>query len=492
MKYWLGTFKTTAGEPVYKRLEEPNKSKALISALELASDIPNIDENTLPKIVVFKDKHLALLEVSSDHEEGTNNNIDLQLAESLQRDTTREATWNDEIQMADDVFGFLSPDNNEDTDITVAASMSENFLTDTHTPIPINRSTADKVVSLIEAPGLLPIVTKKDEAKQQKIAIDKKTEKPKKAKKEPINYLKLPKSKEYSFFPERLDYVINEPVLINPKIQQAIDDINQKINRLFPGEVLRLEGVPDAVYHATQGIGSTKLKKFAEAPAKYKANIQLKSKSMDMGSAVHIRVLQPEIFNTTIACKPPWLSRNSNEYKDIAAAFPDVTFLNECDYNAAIECSDALLKRYEKFFSNGAAEISYWKRDEITQLIIKARIDYEHENLCVDLKTTITAAPGEFDRQASKYGYFLQDALYSMVTGIDNFAFIATETSESYLSTLNMFNQIDRGLAKDYCNELLHRLSLCYKNDVWPGYTPADEITQMDLTYFARQQIENF
>ncbi len=256
---------------------------------------------------------------------------------------------------------------------------------------------------------------------------------------------------------------------------------------------MRLEGIPDAVYHATQGIGSSKLKAFSEAPAKFKYGIQKSTRSLDVGSAVHIKVLQPEIFDKRIACKPEYLRRNTNEFKAIAAANPGVTFLGQSDYNSVLECSDEVLQRYGQFFVGGTPEVSYWKRDERTGIVLKARIDNQLDApLNVDLKTTVCAAPGEFERSAGRFGYYLQDALYSIVTDIDPFVFIAIETEASYLSTFNEYNESDRKSAKGYCRELINSLSLCYKKDEWPGYTASDEQTALSIPYVQRQKVENY
>jgi len=501
---WLAEFQDKEGNRIYYKIQKANRSRALITACGYMDTLENIDENVVPKVRLFKpEDHDALItpviksevveeQLSIDIKESKDTIFDFGSDEKTEKsnDDSPPDSLNNHPFNTVDPLQFI---DQFDTPYTINDCLAQYDTVETlytqlqeiknDTAVIDSDNASDKVA---QAPEKNEPLKKPKTEKPTKQAVKKE-----KVKKEPVNYLILPKSKEYPLFPHH--DVPKEPTpVIDHKFLKAVADINHQIDRLFHGEVLRLEGIPDAVYHATKGIGSTKLKKFADAPAKYKANVQLKSKSLDMGHAVHTRILQPEIFDTTVACKPPWLSRNSNEYKDIAAHNPNVSILNKCDYDNAKLCSNELMHRYGQFFTGGVSEVSYWKKDEKTGLILKARIDHEHDGLCVDLKTTVSAAPGDFERNACKYGYHIQDALYSIVTGIEDFVFIAIETSNPFLSTFNVFNEVDRALSKEYCNELLHSLSLCQKKNVWPGYTEADEITQMDLNYFTRQKIENF
>ena len=281
--------------------------------------------------------------------------------------------------------------------------------------------------------------------------------------------------------------------------REQVEALNKRINGLFPGEVLRLEGIPEAVYHAVIGVGSTALKKFVECPAKYKAYIdgllKVTRNFFDLGSAVHAYILEPNKFQTEFDCLPETVKvRHGKAWDALQAANPGVTYMSLQDYSKAIQMGSKTIMLYSDLFTGGVAEVSYWKRDERTGIILKSRVDYEKGNglgkLGVDLKTANSSKPSLFSKHCIDYGYYLQDALYTEVAGLQDFLFCVVESEAPFLPTLNAyFDDYERDLARQEMRQALDAMAICMEKDEWPGYSPDYHINAMKIPAWKRQQI---
>lgn len=519
MKDWLAEFMDMEGKPLFRRIPGDVKKKSMLAASNLMREIDNIDPDEPPVLIKYNpekhDKLIPAVEPDATEEETDDHQangigeclhdigVNPDTADKVEKSVTASIfdfetiPWDQNNPNSADLNEYDNVAKNETPNKT--AELRKRIYeisgkSKSETPKSKNEPVKNDPDVFQAITGITP---GKNDTRPPKTETE--TPAAKKTKKAPVDFLKLPKSEKYPFFPDR-----EEPPIVKKQPDQyfleQVRAINEKIDLLFPGESLRMEGVPDEVYHATNGHGSTSLKSVADAAAKFKYGVFEPTKSTEMGSAVHLRVLQRAIFDKKVGNKPPWLTRSTNEYKAIDADNPDVIFLNNYDYGAVIEISDYVLGRYPQFFTGGTPEVSYWKRCERTGLILKSRIDYEisssDENgttkIGVDLKTTRCSAPGKFERYASDLGYHIQDALYSNVAELDDFIFIAVETDKSHLATCNRFIDSDRLLASDYCAEIINKLSLCYRRDEWPGYTEPNELTDMQISYYARQKMENF
>ena len=116
----------------------------------------------------------------------------------------------------------------------------------------------------------------------------------------------------------------------------------------------------------------------------------------------------------------------------------------------------------------------YWIDPE-TGVECKGRLDAITEDYVIDYKTTTNAATDAFMREAIRYGYDLQAAMYleaARANGYNpkGFIFIAQEKTAPYL--VNVLHAgdafIDRGLW--IMRDLLAKYKECSDSDTWPGY----------------------
>lgn len=205
-----------------------------------------------------------------------------------------------------------------------------------------------------------------------------------------------------------------------------LNEINNRIDQLKAGERFCITAVPDSIYHASKGIGSTLMGEAFQSMAHYHAAITKEySPSSDMliGSAVHAALLEIELFNNKVVEMPKGMARGkSANYLRFCEKYPYHIHLKPCEMALVGAMTEAVLLQAPQCFEGGEAEKSYWYKDE-TGLILKARIDYEIDDCGVDLKTTRHEDKAAFERRVvSDYG--VQDSLYRRVTGLADFIFV--------------------------------------------------------------------
>jgi len=199
-----------------------------------------------------------------------------------------------------------------------------------------------------------------------------------------------------------------------------LEEINEKIDALRPGEVLRIQGFDEETYHKSKGFGSTSLKKYIGCPDKFKNGKPFEQKDcFDLGRTAHCLVLTPELFDGQFITQPADIKvRRGKAWDAFKEEHPNETILKVDQMSEAKGMAKSVMASHGKYFTGGFAEVSYWKRHEVyTNLILKARVDYEFDDLAIDLKTAASAEPETFSKRAIDLGYHIQDHLYLYVTG---------------------------------------------------------------------------
>ena len=113
--------------------------------------------------------------------------------------------------------------------------------------------------------------------------------------------------------------------------------------------------------------------------------------------------------------------------------------------------------------------------DSETGIRCKGRLDALTDDYVIDYKTTTDAGTDAFRREALRYGYDLQAAMYLEAARANGyrpkgFIFIAQEKAAPYL--INVLHAgdafIDRGMW--ILRDLLGKYKDCVEKDEWPGY----------------------
>lgn len=205
-----------------------------------------------------------------------------------------------------------------------------------------------------------------------------------------------------------------------------IEELNKSIDALKVGERLILDGVPDTLYHASKGIGSTLMREAVKSPAHYhyaKTAPHSDTPERMIGTATHTLVLEPEKFGERVIQLPEGIVRGvSKKYKEFAELHPDKIHLKAEELQLVSDYHAAIINRALPYFQNGTPEKSYWFKHE-SGLVLKARVDYQFGDAGIDLKTTRKEDSAGFKRSV-KYDYGIQDALYKLVTQLADILYI--------------------------------------------------------------------
>jgi hypothetical protein len=186
----------------------------------------------------------------------------------------------------------------------------------------------------------------------------------------------------------------------------------------------RISGLSSHDYHAGPGISSSQLKKAASEIVDYYFPKPYTSAAMDLGTAVHSAILEPDDFERRYIVRPK-MDRRTKEGK---AAYDDflATYGARIDAGEIIEIADDVREQAcrirdavlnhptaANLFVDGVAEDSFFWNDPETGMLCKCRPDWlRNDGIEVSLKTARNASRREFNRDCVKYGYHLSTAFY--------------------------------------------------------------------------------
>lgn len=211
-------------------------------------------------------------------------------------------------------------------------------------------------------------------------------------------------------------------------------------------------------YHANkEAIGSSLLKKIASKSVLHALASENKSSAaLELGSAIHCAILEPEQFDRQFIASPSF-DRRTKEGKLLAEQFESMAQGKTVITKDQLEIVKGILKSLGQheiahaMLSGGEAEYSYYAKDEETGLMLKCRPDYFNQNALIDIKSTRDASVSEFTRSCVNLGYQIQAAFYLDVfnkangTNIEDFFFIAVETEAPY--AVNIFKMGEAEIA---------------------------------------------
>lgn len=264
-------------------------------------------------------------------------------------------------------------------------------------------------------------------------------------------------------------------------IKGQVTRLNKKLETLKPGELLVKPKLNGEVYHRCMGVSTSKLKLFLECPRKYQAMYitgemeREENKAFDIGKAGHGLILEPEKFNAEFVIQPAEIKvRRGNAWDAFKEDNKDKTVITADDMKNCHGMRNSVMAHPfgKKLLTGGRAEVSYFKCDEETGLIIKCRPDYELGDLVVDVKTAASADPEEFTRTATRLHYHMQDAIYLDITGKKGFSFLAVEKKAPFVCTAPLtFDDEARRLGYLTYRKALRDLAVAIEFNHFEGYT---------------------
>jgi hypothetical protein len=239
-------------------------------------------------------------------------------------------------------------------------------------------------------------------------------------------------------------------------------------------------------------------------PAKFKATLGVEEHrpQFDVGKAFHTKMLGdgPEVV---VVDADSWRSADARLARDAAYAAGKVPLL--AAEAAAVDAMAAAVHAHDVaplLFTGGAAEVSAFWIDEATGVKCKARFDYlpdkqpDRRLIVPDLKSAVSADPGEFARAAARFGYVMQQCHYSSALrhlGVDDdpaFLFVVVEKEYPHLVNVGQFAAHDDIKATATALDKALRLYRdCAATDTWPGWPGVTDLTLPAWHLYALEEI---
>jgi len=266
---------------------------------------------------------------------------------------------------------------------------------------------------------------------------------------------------------------------------------------------LGLLSMPADQYHDHPAVGHSGLVRVMRSPAHYQEYVTHPPEptpAMQLGTAFHTALLEPERFDQTFVVAPKF-DRRTKEGKAAAEAWEaenaGKTALT-VDQMAAIEKMVASVRSHvgaANLLASGVPEMSGFWTDPDTGIQCKCRPDFltmEGETITgiVDVKTCGDASAEGFARAIATLGYdvqaaFYQDGIRALTGRVIPFYFIAVEKEAPHaVAAYQASDEVIRvGRAK--YRGALQLLKWCQEHGAWPGYQPNGEIETITLPRWA-------
>ena len=199
--------------------------------------------------------------------------------------------------------------------------------------------------------------------------------------------------------------------------------------------------------------------------------------AMKFGRAVHKRILEPVEFFAEYVVAPD-CDRRTKEGKaiwaDLMESGKEIISSEDMEIIRQMEAELSTIK-YKFFGPDTQTEVPLYWVDSESGIYCKGRLDAISKDCIVDYKTTTDASTDAFTREALRYGYDLQAAMYldaAEANGYNpkSFVFLVQEKNAPYLVNAIKAGDafIDRG--RWIMRDLLAKYKECRDTDKWPGY----------------------
>jgi hypothetical protein len=239
-----------------------------------------------------------------------------------------------------------------------------------------------------------------------------------------------------------------------------------------------IKKISDVEYFAADGLSNSYLwRLISKTPAHAQISV-IPTPAMDLGTAVHLAILQPEEASKKIIQGP--IDRKGNKWKDALEASESAgnILLTEKDYTTAMKMRDrvwndpnfaAILSGADAKYETAAfwTYRGYW---------CKLKLDVALPSVIVDLKTSSDASPRGFAQSVAKFGYHQQAASYkygwSQASGaaIDTFLFLVIETNPPYAPAIYELDAPSLAEGWASWNAAIRLYTQCVEANHFPAY----------------------
>ena len=269
--------------------------------------------------------------------------------------------------------------------------------------------------------------------------------------------------------------------------------------KTFPALVLNM---PNDEYHSHPGsVSSSGLRRIMQSPAHFMhAPKRAPSRAMEIGTAIHTALLEPERFASEYMLLRDVTDRRTSAYKEAVKAYGTERVLTGPEADEVIGMQESVMANEAArhyLSAPGYREASLFVQHPGTGTVVRVRYDILYEDACaLDLKSTRDARPDAFSKSVEAYGYHFQAALYmdawEWATGeqMPFFVFCVVEREMPHGVKLYELDctAIDEG--RRMYEQALALYVQCQQSGEWPCY-PCDHVELLSLPAWRVAQIEN-
>lgn len=260
-------------------------------------------------------------------------------------------------------------------------------------------------------------------------------------------------------------------------------------------------------YRSHPAISRSELFKIKESPEKFryhKDNPEPPTPSLIFGQLFHAMALQPETVWEQFAASPN-VDRRTKAGKEAYVEFErqseNKTVVTADMVELATEMCKALYANEAvRKLLDGEKEKEFFWVDELTGEECKCRADVVSTignlNIIVDLKSAENASTEAFTKDAVKYGYDFQSAMYK--TGVERntgktyiFVFIVVEKKPPYAVNILQADDLFVRRGYDMFRELIGIYHDCKQTGNWYGYLGKfNQINSLALPAWLAKEVE--
>lgn len=256
----------------------------------------------------------------------------------------------------------------------------------------------------------------------------------------------------------------------------------------------RFQNLSNEEYQAaTDYISRSAILDFDKSPYTYWANYinperkKKETSAINIGSAFHTYILQPELFDKQFAVEPKKVllkdvgREEFDAYKAQLSALEKAgkSILSHKEYKTILAMADKFKnnKDVELALDGGEIENSFFWFDEDNKLGLKARPDvYFNNGVVLDIKTSNDASPRHYQNDMIKYGYHIQAAMIKdgvkRIENVDISHFINIVIETKYPHNIGIYfideTAIDFGHAK--YRKILQDLKVAIETNKFQDY----------------------
>jgi hypothetical protein len=250
-------------------------------------------------------------------------------------------------------------------------------------------------------------------------------------------------------------------------------------------------GMPDREYRDAPGVNVSALKEMGSSPAHYYQSRYGRrnqpTAAQVFGTMAHLRILQPELFDSAVAIRPPGLDGRTKEGKAWAAEVGSRQIITVEEFEQLNRIGDAVRNHpiwKAATGGGGAVEVSVFAPYTLGPSVQrKGRIDFvpTNGNAILDIKTTGSggASKKEFGRAIVNWGYHIQAAYYlDLINAAQDpaqeprqeFIFVAVEKEPPYAAAAYTLDSEMIRIGRATYTEYLLKVLECEERSQWPSY----------------------